>query len=81
LGKEEKGRETRPDEQEPEGKPVGKRGRIVPAGTLGRGKATVMTIGPAQLEAIKRRRAEEKREAEKRASGERNTEPPQEQTN
>ena len=62
MGKEERGRETRPDEQEPEGKPVGKRGRIVPAGTLGRGRATVMTIGPAQLEAIKRRR-EKKRGA------------------
>jgi hypothetical protein len=68
LDKEEKDKDNRPDIP-PEGIPSGKRGRIVPAGTLGRKGATVMTIGPAQLEAIKRRREEEKREAEGRATG------------
>jgi hypothetical protein len=69
LDKEEKDEDNRPDETPKSGKPAGKRGRIVPAGTLGRKGATVMTIGPAQLEAIKRRKEKEKRDDEERATG------------
>jgi hypothetical protein len=54
--------------------------RIVPAGTLGHKGATVMTIGPAQLEAIKRRREKEKREAEEQTTGEHDARPPGEES-
>jgi hypothetical protein len=80
LDTDDKDKSDRVDPPPPQGKPSGKRGRLLPAGTLGRRGATVMTIGPAQLEAIKRRREQEKREAQDKAAREDDTPPPGEKT-